>query len=95
MIDKVDVGNESNDTKIRQITFYVSTEFGIEIEEYWRSPFDPLLRRIKTEETNILPVIGEKRRRVQNITKLILLEAVTKRLDKKNWSGFQIVSVGA
>jgi hypothetical protein len=93
-IDRIDVGDENIETKMRPITLWISTELGVEIEEYWRSPFNLLLRRIKIEETNILPVLGEKRRRVQNITIVVGLDAIAKRLYPNNWIGFQIITIG-
>ena len=91
-IDRIDVGTYDTETKMRPITISVSTNFGLEIEEYLPR-FDVLFRHIRTEESKRLPVFGEHKRIVRNITKNVTVEAVARRLGDNKWEAFKIIEV--
>jgi hypothetical protein len=91
-IDRIDVGTEDSETKMRPITLLVSTNFGLEVEEF-TPHLDVLFRHIRTEESERLPVLGERKRVVRNITKNVTVEAVARRLEDNKWEAFKIIEV--
>ena len=91
-IERIDVGIEDIETKMRPITLLVSTKFGLEIEEYLPR-LDLLFRYIRTEESKTLPVLGERKRVVRNITQNVTVEAIARRLEDKKWEAFEIIEV--
>jgi hypothetical protein len=91
-IDRIDVGTDDTETKMRPITILISTKFGLEVEEY-TPRYDILFRHIRTEESERLPILGERKRVVRDITKNVTVEAAARRLEDNKWEAFKIIEV--